>query len=112
MLDCSGAAESGLKWLRRAGFAGGPTNPPSDVDDAHPLQQLKIVYDPRIRYSTFQYTITPALAKRLPIPGGYYDHGAIYNCIPDGSVEHKSIYMMKDEADTGRSAMLLNKDVY
>ncbi|KAF8221557.1 hypothetical protein L208DRAFT_1327277 [Tricholoma matsutake] len=98
IIDCSGPAEAGLKWLRRAGF--GAANPHSDGDDSHPLQQLKTVYDPRIRYSTFQFTLPPALAERLPIPGGYHNTGGIYNCIPDGRVEHKSIYAMRYEGDT------------
>ena len=103
--DCSGAAEAGLKWLRRANFGTAIPRSRSDGHDVHPLQQLKTVYDPKIRYSTFQYTITPELAKRLPIPGGYYDQGAIYNCIPDGRVESRSIYTLKDEGDTRRHAM-------
>ena len=99
--DCSGPAEACFRWLKGADSKS--TNTPSDCEDVvHPLQQLKISYHPQIRYSTFQYTITPALAERLPIPGGYYNNDAIFTCIPDGRVEPKSIYMLKNEANTGK----------
>jgi len=101
--DCSGIAEAGLKWLRRAGF--GTTN--TNVDGVSLLKKLKLAYDPRIRYSTFQYTITPELAKRLPIPGGYDDTGALYACVPDGRVEPKSLYMVRFEGDTRTDLLML-----
>jgi hypothetical protein len=68
--------------------------------NVHPLQQLNIVYETHIRYTTFQFTITSALAKRLPIPGGYYDSKMIYTCIPDGRVDRKSISVGRSEGDT------------
>jgi hypothetical protein len=110
LADCSGPAEAGMKWLRRAGFGTAPsysTNPPhadAIAEDEnlslHPLQRLKIQYDPRLWYSTFHYTITPALAERLSIPGGYHHRRAIYNFLPDARVELRSLYMMRNEGDT------------
>ena len=96
-LDCSGPAEGGLKWLRRAGF--GAVNPSADHETVHPLQQLRSSYDPRLGYSTFHFTITPALAERLPLPGGFYSCNAIFCLIPDGK-QRNAIYIMRFERDT------------
>jgi hypothetical protein len=60
---------------------------------------MKITYDPRVRYTTFLYDITPALAERIPIPGGYYDSTAIYGCFPDPKVDRRGIVTMKCEGD-------------
>jgi hypothetical protein len=102
--DCSGVAEAGLKWLRRAGF--GKAN---DGNGVHPLQRLKITYDPQIRYSTFQFTITPAVAGRLPIPGGYYNSMGIYACVPDGRVDRKAIATTTYEGDTSADDIVFSK---
>jgi hypothetical protein len=106
--DCSGAAQAGLKWLRRAGF-GTTANYKSNDDNIHPLQQLNIGYDAHIRYSTFQFTITPALAKRLPIPGGYYDSNLIFTRAPNGKVDRTSIGISRSEADTRTDAIFISK---
>jgi hypothetical protein len=106
--DCSGAAQAGLKWLRRAGF-GTITNYKSGDNHVHPLQQLDISYEAHIRYSTFQFTITPALAKRLPIPGGYYDSKTIYFCVPDGRVDRKGLGVTRCEGDTRTDAIFISK---
>ena len=74
----------------------GSANP--SFDDMNPLQQLKTnTYDPQIRYSTFQFTISPELAERLPIPGGYHDIRAVYSTIPDGRIEH--VYALRYKGD-------------
>ena len=84
LTDCSGASEAGLKWLRRAGF--GTTGVLTRGDDVHPLQQLKLSYHPIVHYSTFHFTLTPALAERLPIPDGYHNNGVIYSCLSDEKI--------------------------
>ena len=97
--DCSGAAQAGLKWLRRAGF-GHVNNVESGGDDSQPLHHLSIVYNPQIRYTTFHFTITPALAQHLPIPGGYHDSKMIYTCIPDKGAVPKSVSVARSEGET------------
>ncbi|KAF8232122.1 hypothetical protein L208DRAFT_1436786 [Tricholoma matsutake] len=98
VIDCSGAAEAGLKWLQNAGFRMAKLH--SDIDEVQPLQRLKITYNPKVRYTTFQFTITPALAERLPIPGGYHNSRAIYTCISGGRVDSKILGIMRFEWDT------------
>ncbi|KAF8219398.1 hypothetical protein L208DRAFT_1418297, partial [Tricholoma matsutake] len=97
VIDCSGMVAAGLKWLQNSGF--GMTNVHSKSDDVQPLQRFKITYNPNIRYVTFQFTITPALAERLPIPGGYHNSRAIYTCISGGKVDPKIIGIMRTEWD-------------
>jgi hypothetical protein len=92
--DCTGPGDGGLKWLRRAGFG--------TAEGTHPIEQLKLTYNPQIRYTTSQYTITPSLADRLPIPWGYHKTGGIFNCVPDGRVELRAVYMLKCEGDTSK----------
>ena len=96
-VDCTGASEAGLKWLRRAGF--GTSNHRSDENDVHPLQKLKITYNSNCHSAHFQYRITPALAKRLPIPGGYYESAAIYSYIPHRNPGGLIIGALRSEAD-------------
>jgi hypothetical protein len=105
-IDCSGAAEGGLKWLRRAGF--GAVNPSADHDSetVHPLQQLRSSYDPKLGYSTFHFTVTPSLAERLSIPGGFYNCDAIYCVVPDGR-EKNAMYVMRFEGDTRMGVMII-----
>jgi hypothetical protein len=45
------------------------------------LEDIRLSYDPKMYYSTLELTIPPALAKRLPIPGGIDSHPAIAMCL-------------------------------
>jgi hypothetical protein len=68
-----------------------------------------MAYNPQLRYATFTFTITPELAERLPIPGGFYSGGPVYNCIPDGRIERKSIYMIRNEENTRTDSLFINR---
>ena len=87
-----------MKWLRRSS--------PKDADGVRTPEQLKVSYDQQMYYSTFQFTITPALANRLPIPGGYENASAIYNVVPDARLERRSIYSVRYEGDTSTFDMV------
>ena len=52
------------------------------------LEDIQLSYDPKMYYSTIQCTIPPALAKRLPIPGGIDSHPSIAMCFSNSEVIH------------------------
>ena len=89
-----------MQWLRRARF--GTWNRKGDVS----LQQLKVIYSPQVQYSTFQFTIPPALAKRLAIPGGYHGNRTILTCVTDGRADQKGFMAMRCEGQAIRMAPL------
>ena len=104
-VDCSGPAEGGLKWLRRAGF--GTVNPSADHDTVNPLQQLRSSYDPKLAYSTFHFTITPALADRLPVPGGFDSCNVIYCLVPNGRALGNGIVVLRCEGETRMGVVII-----
>ncbi|KAJ7573670.1 hypothetical protein C8J56DRAFT_981857 [Mycena floridula] len=95
VIDCTGPSRGGLKWIQRQGFG--------TVDSSSSrlaLNQLQLQYNPHIRYHTFYFRVTPEVAKRLPIPGGFEKcPGTIFNCVPDARYESKVVYCQKVDGD-------------
>lgn len=63
--------------LKNAGYGFADRYPKGKLS----LEDIRISYDPKMYYSTMEVTIPPALAKRLPIPGGIDSHPAIAMCL-------------------------------
>ncbi len=83
-----------MKWLPRAGFG-------RDIDHLS-LDGLKISYDPRIRYSTIRLVVTPSLAQRLPVPGGFDNHGGgIFTLVADSLMDSRYLACVKYEGNAG-----------
>lgn len=59
--------------LKNAGFGFAEKYPRGKLS----LDDIRLSYDPKMYYSTFELTIPPALAKSLPIPGGIDSHPSI-----------------------------------
>ncbi|KIY62757.1 hypothetical protein CYLTODRAFT_447021 [Cylindrobasidium torrendii FP15055 ss-10] len=81
VLDCSGSAQVGVKWLKRIGLA----------------QDLKKrTYDPKMQYITFEFTPSRELASQFPIPGGFdkEDGGIIINA-PLASLDRRYLAMCR-----------------
>jgi hypothetical protein len=95
VVDCTGPAAAGLKWLKEAEFG--------EADDSSnkglSIDELRITYDHKMRYSTFHFDITPELGERLPIPGGWANSGSIYACFPDSRVDNKVVYSHRVDGD-------------
>ena len=68
--------------LKNAGYGFAETYPKGKLS----LEDIRLSYDPKMYYSTIELTIPPALAKRLPIPGGIDSHPSIAMCLSN----HKS----------------------
>ncbi len=89
-VDCTGPTQAGTKHLQRAGFA-----------DKMSLEQLRVTFDPKFAYSTVRFVITPSLAKRLPIPGGFDNlEGSLLVLLPDISKEPTFFSCVKQEANS------------
>ncbi|KAJ7932282.1 hypothetical protein B0H13DRAFT_2518783 [Mycena leptocephala] len=81
--DCTGPARAGIKWLGRHGYG------ISDIYSAGklPLQQLKISFDQKLRYSSMMFRINQAWLDRMPLPPDIKNTGHMYTFFEDG-VEH------------------------
>lgn len=104
-LDCTGPAQAGIKWLRRAGFDSAVS------DDSFALDRLKVTFDPKMHYSTFRIDVSPSLAEKLPIPGGYTNaNGSLLMLFPDITKDGNYFGCFKMEADTCESRRLTDSE--
>ncbi|KAJ7578590.1 hypothetical protein C8J56DRAFT_968510, partial [Mycena floridula] len=85
VIDCTGIARAGLKWLQRKGFG--------------PIDQLPIQYQHQMHYHSFHIEVTPEIGRQLSIPGGFANCGAVYTCVPSAALETRGIYMQRVEKD-------------
>ncbi|KAK0232717.1 hypothetical protein IW262DRAFT_1326368 [Armillaria fumosa] len=89
VLDCTGPAAAGLKWLRREGYGFADRYGPNQL----PLDELKIAYDQKLHYSTLQFHVPPKLGRKLPgLPYPYDKCGVIYSNAPDPKKEKRCLY--------------------
>lgn len=95
VVDCTGPAAVGLKWLKEAEFGASKGSP----DEGLNVDKLKMIYDHKTRYSTLHFKIPPELGERLPIPGGWAGSGPIYTCFPDSRVDNKVMYSHRVDGD-------------
>ncbi|PBK99981.1 hypothetical protein ARMGADRAFT_1074807 [Armillaria gallica] len=96
VVDCTGSAAAGLKWLRREGYGVGDTYAKNEL----PLDELKISYDQKLHYSTLQFHVPPELGRKLPgLPVPYDECGMIYVFIPDINKENRCISSQKIDGD-------------
>ncbi|KAF5358630.1 hypothetical protein D9758_007762 [Tetrapyrgos nigripes] len=56
VIDCTGPARAGSKWLQELGFGRNPK----------PLEDLTNSYDPQMRYATFNFKMPSDVSKRFP----------------------------------------------
>lgn len=95
VVDCTGPASAGLKWLKDAGFG----TAKGSSDKGLSIDELRVTYDHKMRYSTFHFNIPPDLGERLPVPGGWANSGPIYICFPDSRVDNRAIYSHRIDGD-------------
>lgn len=102
-LDCTGATEAGVKWLRRIAS--------ERVDDeqlrelmpsnALPWEKLRITYDVHVRFIIFRFYVPPEARNSLPIPGGYEKNVWPYTYTPIPGKEHKFFMVNRIEGHRG-----------
>ncbi|PBK99980.1 hypothetical protein ARMGADRAFT_525668 [Armillaria gallica] len=96
VVDCTGAASAGVKWLRREGYGQSDTYPSGKL----PFDELKIAYDQKIVYSTVQLHVPPELGNRLPgLPASFDKCGLIYACIADPELDCRGISLQRVEGN-------------
>ncbi|KAK0215876.1 hypothetical protein EDD85DRAFT_444658 [Armillaria nabsnona] len=97
VVDCTGAAAAGMKWLRREGYGFADRYGRNQL----PLDELKIAYDQKLHYTTLQFRITPELGRKLPgLPVPYDECWGIYNNLADSRTENRCIYSGRVDEDT------------
>ncbi|KAK0474602.1 hypothetical protein IW261DRAFT_1341501, partial [Armillaria novae-zelandiae] len=96
IIDCTGAAAAGMKWLRHEGYGFADGYGRNQL----PLDELKIAYDQKLHYATLQFRITPELGRKLPgLPVPYDECWGIYNNSMDSSKENRCVYSQRVDGD-------------
>ncbi|KAK0501744.1 hypothetical protein EDD18DRAFT_1317883 [Armillaria luteobubalina] len=96
VVDCTGPAAAGLKWLRREGYGFADRYASNQL----PLDELRIAYDQKLHYSTLQFHVPPELGRRIPgLPYPYDDCGSIYCNSPDPTKDNRCMYSQRVDGD-------------
>jgi hypothetical protein len=95
-----------MKWLRHAGFDSADSDFNDDTSIKHGLDQLKLVYDHKVQYVTFEFSLTPALVKRIPAACEYDTAGFMYGCNADARYGN-NLHVSRVEGDTSTHAIFL-----
>ncbi|KAJ7711520.1 hypothetical protein B0H16DRAFT_1480304 [Mycena metata] len=86
VVDCTGNRQSGLKWLKAAGF--------TISNDIHSS------YDGNIRYATVCFTVSPELADKLPIPEAQRNTMLAYAYMPHEDVQSSCLALVLTDNNT------------
>ncbi|KAG7444005.1 uncharacterized protein BT62DRAFT_952936 [Guyanagaster necrorhizus] len=96
VIDCTGPAASGLKWLRREGYGFADEYARNQLS----LDQLKVTYDQKLHYSTLQFRVPPELGRKLPgLPVSWDECGWIYCLSTDPDQDSRNIYSQRIDGD-------------
>ncbi|KAK0486200.1 hypothetical protein IW261DRAFT_1549089 [Armillaria novae-zelandiae] len=103
VVDCTGPAAAGIKWLGREGYGFADKYTKNQL----PLDKLKISYDQKLHYSTLQFCVPPELGRRLPgLPVPYDECGVIYCLFTDSAKDHRVMYSQRVDGDFLQVAFL------
>ncbi|KAF8590234.1 hypothetical protein K439DRAFT_1330922 [Ramaria rubella] len=86
LTDCTGSSQSGLKWLKAAGY-----EIPHD---------LRVSYDHKMHYVTTLYTVTEQMRDKLSVPKGYENAGFLYTFVADYRWGNAGFVLSKMDGDT------------
>ncbi|KAH7908362.1 hypothetical protein BJ138DRAFT_361040 [Hygrophoropsis aurantiaca] len=89
IIDCTGPAQAGLKWLQHAGY--GFSSDGSYKKGTLPLDQLSISYNQQVQYSTYVFRVPPELGRRMPTPTKWDEEGMFTAVFTDARVEKKLV---------------------
>ncbi|KAK0489400.1 hypothetical protein IW261DRAFT_412742 [Armillaria novae-zelandiae] len=96
VVDCTGPASAGLKWLQREGYGRSDTYPRGKL----PLEQVKVAYNQMVTYSTSTFHVPPELGNRLPgLPASYQRCSLIYTCVTDPILDCRGIHIQRVEGN-------------
>jgi hypothetical protein len=105
--DCSGRSQCGFKWLSRLGDKAREADPkryPSIPRGKVPIEKTRVKYDIRSNSRTFEFHVTPSMAERMPIPGGYAKAGWLLTFFPQSGLDNRCIVMSKYEGNRSKSS--------
>ncbi|KAJ7621135.1 hypothetical protein FB45DRAFT_1092618 [Roridomyces roridus] len=89
--DCSGPACAGMKWLRQNDYGYAATYPRGKL----PLNELKIAFDQKLRYSTMTFRISPTFHDQLPFPtADYWDTRPIYTFLEGKPDKGRAMFVL------------------
>jgi hypothetical protein len=89
--DCTGPAQAGLKWLRRAGF---------EVDNADQSSSksnkpIKLSYELKSHYSTLRFTFHPSLLEHYVPPELLSESGMLFSCVVEGDSTRDCVHVQR-----------------
>ncbi|KAJ7891011.1 hypothetical protein B0H14DRAFT_3700703 [Mycena olivaceomarginata] len=96
VVDCTGTAQTGIKWLENAGF----TLP----------RDLRSSYAPNIRYSTICFSVSPELESKLPIPNSARNTIASYLYAEHFDYGSKAAVLLQTDNHTMQMLMTSSED--
>jgi hypothetical protein len=64
-----------------------------------PLEKARIKYDIQSAARTFEFHVTPSMAARMPIPGGYANAGWLLTYLPQAGLDNRCAVMTKYEGN-------------
>ncbi|SJK97911.1 uncharacterized protein ARMOST_01167 [Armillaria ostoyae] len=103
VVDCTGPAAAGIKWLGREGYGFVDKYTKNQLS----LDKLKITYDQKLHYSTLQFRVPPELGRRLlGLPVLYDECGVIYCLFTDSAKDHRIMYSQRVDGDFLQVAFL------
>ncbi|KAJ7673730.1 hypothetical protein DFH06DRAFT_1081560 [Mycena polygramma] len=95
--DCTGPARAGLKWLGRHGYGSTDNYPAGKL----PLDQLRISFDQKLRYSSMMFRVDQEWLDRLPLPPDVQNTGPIYTFLEAGAEEGRALFALtRPDGDT------------
>ncbi|KAJ6454306.1 hypothetical protein C8R47DRAFT_1167414 [Mycena vitilis] len=95
--DCTGPARAGIKWLGRHGYGTAGRYPKGKL----PLDQLKISFDQKLRYSSMMFRVNQVWLDRLPLPADIPYTGPMYTFLEDGVKQGRVLFALtRPDGDT------------
>ncbi|KAJ7631340.1 hypothetical protein DFH06DRAFT_1224277 [Mycena polygramma] len=86
VVDCTGTSQTGLKWLRAAGFKVPET--------------IRAQYHGNIQYSCLTFDVPPSLASKLPIPARQRETAVVYLSVPHDDTLATFVMLLIGENNT------------
>ncbi|KAF7344200.1 hypothetical protein MVEN_01710500 [Mycena venus] len=88
--DCTGPARAGIKWLGRHGYGVSDTYPAGKL----PLEDLKISFDQKLRYSSMMFRVSQDWLDRMPLPPDIQNTGPMYTFLEDGVEQGRVLFAL------------------
>lgn len=104
--DCTGKTQAGLKWLKHVHEEACKVDPGKyqRIPEGKLLHdKLRLKYDIQGVVRGFFFNITPSMASRLPIPGGYANAGWLLTVLSEPGADNRCAIMTKFEGNRSKS---------